>query len=395
VPDRVRSLEYVLRECVLQPRQTAFVSGPRQVGKTTPCRALATACLNWHSPADRRLILRGPAAVAAHLGLAGSRDRDAVVLFDNLRAYRKWPGFLRTFRAQHGPRVRVLVTGLQAARKSNSAAASSSRHLRMHPWSVGECVRDGAIAAPVQAPVAISDADWAALYEHGGFPEPFLKRDPRFTRRWQARRRQELIASDLPECATVHDPRILQTLTQLLAERSAGHLFYSHLSRELSVTVDTARRWVELLVRSQYGFLVRPWCTGVPRGLRKEPKWFLRDWSAVTTPAARRLTFMACHLLKAVEGWTDLGFGRFELCYVRDKRKREVDFLLVRDRKPWVLVAVGPDAVPAPALIHFQDCTRARHALHVVFDAPFEATDCFERTTPAVVSARTFLSQLL
>jgi hypothetical protein len=32
-----------------------------------------------------------------------------------------------------------------------------------------------------------------------------------------------------------------------------------------------------------------------------------------------------------VEGWTDLGLGRFELRYVRDKQQREVDFLVVRD----------------------------------------------------------------
>jgi hypothetical protein len=37
------------------------------------------------------------------------------------------------------------------------------------------------------------------------------------------------------------------------------------------------------------------------------------------------------------------------LRYVRDKLKREVDFLVVRDRKPWFLVAVGADAVIAPA----------------------------------------------
>jgi len=70
--------------------------------------------------------------------------------------------------------------------------------------------------------------------------------------------------------------------------------------------------------------------------LRKEPKWFLRDWSIVEDPGARAETLVACHLLKAVEGWTDLGLGRFELRYLRDKAKREVDFLIVRDRKPWV-----------------------------------------------------------
>src|SRR6185312_9305875 len=108
----------------------------------------------------------------------------------------------------------------------------------------------------------------------------------------------------------------------------------------LGVAVDTVRRWVDLLARLHFGFLVRPWATHVAKAILKEPKWFLRDWSGVSDAGARAETFVACHLLKAVEGWSDLGLGQFELRYVRDKLGREVDFLLVRDRKPWILVEV-------------------------------------------------------
>jgi hypothetical protein len=68
------------------------------------------------------------------------------------------------------------------------------------------------------------------------------------------------------------------------------------------------RRWVDLLERLHFGFRVRPWFTNVSKALRKEPKWFLRDWSGIDEPGARAETFVACHLLKAVEGWTDMGF---------------------------------------------------------------------------------------
>lgn len=46
---------------------------------------------------------------------------------------------------------------------------------------------------------------------------------------------------------------------------------------------------------------------------------------------------VAAHLLKACHYWTDVGKGLFELCYLRDKEKREVDFLILRDRKPWII----------------------------------------------------------
>jgi predicted AAA+ superfamily ATPase len=395
---QVRFHDQTLRERLPHAR-TAFVSGPRQVGKTTACRGLSTRYLDWNDIADRLVILRGPEAVARHLGLDRSASREATVVIDNLQGHRGWKSFLRKLNARYGARLRLVVTMFAAVHGPRGALPANSFMLRINPWSVGECARTVPTDSPIKMPAAISEEDWSALLEHGGFPEPFRKRDPRFTRRWHARRQAELIEHDLPGFAAARDPAIVQMLALLLAERSATPLIYSDLSRELGVTVDTVRRWMDLLVGLQYGFRVRPWFANVPKALRKEPKWFLRDWSCVTEPSARRRTFIACHLLKAVEGWADLGFGRFELRYVRDKLKREVDFMVLRDRRPWFLVEVADDgqtdgAVP-PTLGYFQQCTRARHAFRVSLDGQFSASNCFELAEPAAVSARTLLSQLL
>ena len=183
---------------------------------------------------------------------------------------------------------------------------------------------------------------------------------------------------------------------QILAERSGQQLVYSNLAREIQVSVDTAKRWVDLLGRMHYGFLVRPWFKNIAKALRKEPKWFLRDWSGLADEGARAETFVACHLLKAVEGWTDLGLGDFELRYLRDKQKREVDFLVVRDRQPWFLVEVKlADPNLSPALAYFQAQTKASHAFQVVINLPYEPADCFAVRQPVAVPAKTFLSQLL
>jgi predicted AAA+ superfamily ATPase len=45
------------------------------------------------------------------------------------------------------------------------------------------------------------------------------------------------------------------------------------------VSENTIRSWVSALSSLYYGFLVRPWFRSVAKALRKEPKWFLRDWS--------------------------------------------------------------------------------------------------------------------
>jgi predicted AAA+ superfamily ATPase len=138
------------------------------------------------------------------------------------------------------------------------------------------------------------------------------------------------------------------------------------------------------------------WFKSVANSLRKEPKWFLRDWSGVSDPGQRAETFVACHLLKAAEGWTDLGLGDFELRYVRTKFGKEVDFLVVRDGRPWLLVEVKHSGRElSTALGDFKRLLSAPHALQVVIDLPYEDIDCFAVGTPAVVPARTFLSQLV
>jgi hypothetical protein len=172
---------------------------------------------------------------------------------------------------------------------------------------------------------------------------------------------------------------------------------YANLAKEVRVSVDTARRWVIALRDLHVGFEVRPWFRNVARSLRKEPKWYLRDWAPIEDPGDRAETFVACHLLKAVQGWTDLGLGRFELGYLRDKEQREVDLLVVRDGAPWFLVEVKlRDESLSGSLQHFQDQVGAPFAFQVVLEAPFVEADCFSRPRgPVVVPARTLLSQLL
>ena len=389
----------VLADHFARHRQIALVSGPRQVGKTTVCRSIGGPYFNWDNIDDRRDILRGPRALAAQLEVDRLRAAPPIAVFDELHKSAKWKTLLKGLYDTYGDRLRFIVTGssrLDVYRRGGDSLMGRYLRYRMHPWSVGEIARTGLPDREVRPPVAVPVAAWDALWEHGGFPEPFLRRDSRFTRRWRSLRQEQLSREDLRDVAHVQDLGVMEVLIAILAERSGQQLIYANLAREVGVAVDTAKRWIDLLSRLHYGFLVRPWFTNVAKALRKEPKWFLRDWGGLTDAGARTETFVACHLLKAVEGWTDLGFGDFELRYVRDKAKREVDFLVVRDRKPWFLVeAKHGDTAPAPALGHFQAQTRAPHAFQVVTDLPFEPVDCFAARRPVVVPARTFLSQLL
>ncbi len=397
-----RFYDTLLADHLATHRQMIFVSGPRQVGKTTTCRGLAHHYANWDNVDDRALILSGTEKLSNWLGLNRLAGTPPVALFDELHKYPGWKGFLKGFFDTHGSRVRIIVTGssrMDAYRRGGDSLMGRYFLYRMHPFSVAETLvqslpGDKSILRPPKKP---KETEFAALWQHGGYPEPFLKRDPRFSRRWQSLRHAQLVREDIREMAQIQQIGQMEVLVKLLAARSSRQLVYGNLAKEVRISVDTTRRWIEVLCNLHLGFLVRPWFKNVSRSLRKEPKWFLRDWSGIEDPGDRAETFVACHLLKAVEGWTDMGLGRFELGYLRDKEKNEVDFVVVRDGNPWFLVEVKQhDAAPSKSLGYYQNQLGAPFAFQVVLDAPYVEADCFAKPRdPLVVPARTFLSQLL
>src|ERR1035437_5216403 len=97
---RKRLYDTLISEHLGSLRQMLFVSGPRQVGKTTTCRNHSTLYLNWDDEDQRRVISAGPAAVVPEAGgaeLLAEPPKPPVVLFDELHKYRRWKNFLKGF----------------------------------------------------------------------------------------------------------------------------------------------------------------------------------------------------------------------------------------------------------------------------------------------------------
>jgi len=397
-----RIYDTFLREHLATYRQMAFITGPRQVGKTTTCREHADGYANWDNPDDREQILAGPAELAQRFEIHRLSETPPVVLFDELHKYPRWKSLLKGFFDTYSDRVRILVTGssrMDTYRRGGDSLMGRYFLYRMHPFSLAETINQD-LPDPeriIRPPAEISEEDFKALWEHGGYPEPFLMRNDRFSRRWQSLRGQQLLREDIRNLTQIHQVDQLEILVRILTNRSAQSLVYSSLAGEIRVSVDTIRRWIEVLSSLHLGFRLRPWFRNITRSLRKEPRWYLRDWAGIEDIGSRSETLVGCHLLKAVEGWTDLGLGTFELAYLRDKHQREVDFIIIRDDKPWLLIEVKHrDTKIAPALAYFQEQLKTPFAFQVVIEADYVDVDCFNKPgPPLIVPARTFLSQLL
>ena len=381
-------------------RQMVFLSGPRQVGKTTVAKAYADCYLNWDNDLVRQIILLGQAKVGAYCELDRVRADMPTIAFDEIHKYPRWKQFLKGFFDEYENICHIIATGsarMDVYKKGGDSMMGRYFPFRVHPLSVAELLTTELPGEQiVRPPAKLADDEWEALCHFGGFPEPFLKRSQMFSSRWNRLRREQLIKGDIRDLTRIAEIDQVGALAEILANRSGEQLVYKALGNEVKVDEKTAKSWTSALKHLFYGFEIRPWYKNIENSIRKTPKWFLRDWALVGAPGKRFETLVACHLLKAAEGWTDLGLGDFELFYIRDKQKREVDFLMSRDHEPWMLIeAKHAEQKLSENLIRFADKLKVRHAFQVVKDLSYEDVDLFKCDRPVVAPARTFLSQLL
>ncbi len=396
----------ILADELMAHRQMAFVSGARQVGKTTLAKQISqyfqpTVYLNWDDIEHRQIILGKTAILVEQLGLNQLSTQIPLLILDEIHKYRHWKNFLKGLFDRFEGELAMLITGsarLDVFKTGGDSLMGRYFNYRLHPLSVAELTHsDWQINQLIQAPQTLALESYKRLYQFGGFPEPLLKAKPRFHQRWYRLRQQQLIREEIREVTRVQEIAQLEMLVVLLAQQAGQVTKYSTLAKQLRVSVDTVRRWLDVLESFYYCYRLRPWYQNMTTALRKEPKTYLWDWSSISDPGAKAENFIASHLLKAVHAWTDIGLGEFGLYYLRTKDQKEVDFLVTQNHQPWFLVEVknSLSAGLNPNLAWFQGQTKAKHAFQVTMKADFVAADCFQYSSPIKVPALTFLSQLV
>ena len=397
-----RSYEIQISEHLNQHRQMVFLSGPRQVGKTTLCTRLDTngEYLNWDDQDNRAILIEGPRRVAEETGLNVLQKKKKTIIFDEIHKYSRWKDFLKGFFDSYGSQSRIVVTGsskLDVYKKGGDSLMGRYFSYRLHPFSVREIIDPHIHDQEIQMPKPLDSDSFNSLFTFGGFPEPFLKSDKRFYNRWRKLRQQQLFSEDIRDFTQIQEIHQLELMAEILQHQTGQLLNYSTLSKKIRVSIDTIRRWLITLNSLFYCFSIQPWHQNIPRSLLKQPKIFLWDWSMITDTGARTENFVASHLMKAVNWWTDNGYGEYGLYFVRDKEKREVDFLVTRDQTPWFLLEVksGKSNSINRNLSYFQNYTKAMHAFQVSFAMDYVDMDCFSRNQPTIVPAKTLLSQLV
>lgn len=188
----------------------------------------------------------------------------------------------------------------------------------------------------------------------GGFPEPFLNGSEEEAKRWRRSHVDRIMREDLLDIASVRNIRGMETLVELLRNSVGSPISYESLSRDLQVSPHTVKQWIGIMESLYILFVIYPYSRNIGRSLLKQPKIYFYDTGFVKEDEGARFeNTVACALLKRLHFLEDTAGERCVLHYLRDKEKREVDFLTVRDGKPeWLIETKLTDTEISP-LKHF------------------------------------------
>lgn len=332
-----------------------ILSGPRQVGKTTLSRQLvpAYAYFNYDSSADRRAIKNEE----------WPRDTQ-LIIFDELHKMKNWKSWIKGIYDTEGIPPGLLVTGsarLEASRKAGDSLAGRFFSYRLHPLTVKEIC-----ASLEENPEEALDG----LVRFGGFPEPYLKKSEVSAGRWRRTHIDTIIRQDLLDLERVREIKSIEILIDLLRERVGSSTSYSSLAEDLQVSIPTVKHWLEILENLYVVFPVRPYHKNIARSILKEPKYYFYDTGAVEGDLGTRLeNVVALALWRELHWLEDTTGRRVSLHYLRDKEKREVDFLALIDNKPSLMVEVkaGDDSF-SKSLLRFHGFLEGAEAIQVVYN---------------------------
>lgn len=224
------------------------------------------------------------------------------------------------------------------------------------------------------------------------FPNLLCLQNKRQLRRWHNEKIERMFREDIQDVQAIRDIGNMKLLSDILPSRVGSLLSINAIREDIEVSFRAVSHWIDVLESFYYCFRIYPYSAKKIRSLKKEPKLFLWDWSEVENESSRFENLIASHILKYVHFITDYEGYKAELNFLRDVDKREVDFLVTINGKPWFAVeAKLQDTNLSPHLLYFMEKLSIPYVYQVV---KTDNTDKYEKGV-RIISAGKFLSGLI
>jgi len=332
-----------------------FITGPRQVGKTTIARQKLSEEESeqlyylWDLRSVRQRYKENELFFT---GDAMDSSRRLWVCYDEVHKMPKWKNVLKAAFDETSDQYQFIVTGsakLNIAKRAGDSLAGRYFTFHLMPLTLDEVHSDspGKVGAPktgshfvrgaLDASAASQDLV-ESLLEFSGFPEPLLKQSRAFHKKWSRDYADTVIREDIGALTRIVDREYIFELYNLLPEMVGSPVSQSSLASHIQISPATVKNYLRRLEDFYLVFSIRPYSKNIKRSLLKAGKYYLYDWSKIDNGAARFENYVACELRSHLMLWGDATGDDFSLFYIRNKQKQETDFLVVRKNSPWLLV---------------------------------------------------------
>ena len=350
-------------------KQIVFLSGPRQVGKTTLANQIASEFKNklyfsWDIIEHRKKLIQNPAFFQ---NINRVDESIPLVIFDEIHKYRQWKNYLKGVYDQFANDYKFLISGsgrLDLYQKGGDSLAGRYFQFHLFPFTVAELSKkrrniDDFFKSPINnfdmnEPTLTRDI-WQTLFHFGGFPEPFTRGKKSFYTKWSTSYASQIVREDIKSISDVKNVDSIEILFSLLPSKVGSPLSVNNLVNELQVSYGSVKEWLKLLEIFYLTFRISPWTKKISRAILKEKKLYLFNYPEISDISFRFENMVAIELFRAVYNWNEYGYGRFSLHYIRNKEKEEVDFIIAKDNNPVLLVETKySEEIVSKNLINFQ-----------------------------------------
>lgn len=349
-------------------KQMIFIAGPRQAGKTTFAKMIAEKYtnhiyFNWDIIDEKRKLLEDP---FFYEKVNRRDDSKPLIIFDELHKYSHWKNYLKSAFDRDHEEYKFIVSGsgrLNLYQKGGDSLAGRYLLFHLWPFTLAE-LSDVNISFEIffNDLTKIPDKEnntsviWDNLKKYSGFPDPYIAQDRQFYNIWSNTYKKQLIREDIRDLTAIRSVENIEILFSLLPSRVGSLISMANLSQDIQVSFDSIKNWLELFENFFLIFRLSPWSKKISRAITKEKKVYLFDYAGFESQAVKFENMVALELFRAVSNWNNLGYGNFNLNFIRNREKEEVDFLLSNNNKPLLLIETKlSDINPAKSLIKFQN----------------------------------------
>lgn len=127
----------------------------------------------------------------------------------------------------------------------------------------------------------------------------------------------------------IHEIRAIKLLLELLRKRVGSPLSCTSLATDIQVTVNTVKKYIEILECLHIIFILRPFHTNIARAILKESKIYFYDTGYVDGDEGVKFeNTMAVSLLKHIQFLQDTKGSGINLGFIKTKDGKEVDFAI-------------------------------------------------------------------